>query len=377
MTKRTRRRPWGSITEVTRGKKYILRWTQNTPTGRKRLTRTVYGTYAQANLELERIHVEHSDDKPVPTVRTSWDTWTYPTLQKRLDEGTLSHNSMKAYRSAWKAHVCPRWGDTPVDALRAVDLQEWLLTLTEGQAKAAIKVLRKIYSTVATFIVLPLNPFAPTVTYTMPRRLERERSKDVYTMDEAREVARALHGHPLEGAFMMACFASCRAGESLAVKLTDIELFTSNETTIATVDVVRQMPHSGLEPLPDGRLKTDRSNRTAIVFPEYAPRLIEIMDERRAFGTEWLTDRGDGLPMDTSRCRNSWNSFCKSNGIRCIPWQNLRNSWRTIAEMEYRLPWDLTEILMGHKLPGMSGTHYIRPTKEQLVCTYREALGIS
>ena len=372
---RTRRRQWGSITEVKRGRKYVLRWTQNTPAGRKRLTKTFYGTRAQANLELERIHIDRAGDRPVPTVARAWEAWTLPTMQRRVEEGTLSAGSMKIYASAWNAHVRDRWGNTPVDALRAVDLQEWLLTLSASQAAAALNLLRKVYSSVSVFVVLPLNPFAPTVTYTMPRRRERERSKGVYTLDEAREVARALHGHPLEGAFYMSCFASCRMGESLAVKLGDIEVFESGESTIATADIVRQMPRKGFEPLPDGQLKTDKSNRTTIVFPEYASRLIEIMDERRAFGTEWLTDRGDGLPMGTDRCRHSWESFCKSNDVRWIPWQNLRNSWRTIAEMEYRLPWDLTEILMGHKLPGMSGAHYIRPSKEQLVCIYCKALG--
>ncbi len=373
---RTRRRQWGSITEVKRGRKYILRWTQNTPTGRKRLTKTFYGTRSQANLELERIHVERADDRPVPTVRRAWETWTYPTLQRRIEEGTLAEGSMKMYVSAWNAHVCPRWSDTPVDKLLASDLQEWLLTLTEAQAKSAIKVLRKVYSTVSAFVVLPLNPFSPTISYAMPRRRERERSKEVYTMDEAREVARALHGHPLEGAFYMACFASCRTGESLGVKLSDIEVFADGAAPLVTIDIRRQMPHGGEEPMPDGQLKTAKSNRTIIVFPEYTSRLLEIIDERRAFGTQWLTDRGDGSPMNTNTCRRAWGSFCESNGVRYIPWQNLRNSWRTIAELEYRLPWDLTEMLMGHKLPGMSGAHYIRPSKDQLVCSYREALGI-
>ena len=48
MTRKQRRRAWGSITEAKRGKKYILRWQENTPCGRKRKTKTVYGTYREA-----------------------------------------------------------------------------------------------------------------------------------------------------------------------------------------------------------------------------------------------------------------------------------------------------------------------------------------
>ena len=64
MTKKQRRRVWGSVTEMRRGKKYVLRWMQNTPQGRRRKTKTVYGTYREACAELDRIHVEHADDAP-------------------------------------------------------------------------------------------------------------------------------------------------------------------------------------------------------------------------------------------------------------------------------------------------------------------------
>lgn len=39
MTRKQRRRAWGSIIEAKRGKKYILRWQENTPCGRKGVER--------------------------------------------------------------------------------------------------------------------------------------------------------------------------------------------------------------------------------------------------------------------------------------------------------------------------------------------------
>ena len=100
-------------------------------------------------------------------------------------------------------------------------------------------------------------------------------------------------------------------------------------------------------------------------------------DARAAEGREWLSDRGDGLPMNRSICNDRWRKLCAARGIEHIPWSNLRNSWRTIAEVELRLPWDLIEMLMGHALPGVSGRHYIRPTAEQVVRAAFDALGIS
>lgn len=372
MTKRTRRRPWGSITEVTRGKKYILRWTQNTPTGRKRLTRTVYGTYAQANLELERLHVEHADDNPSPTIRHAYEQWVLPTLNAEYENGEISKSTYTAVTGTWRLHVAPKWGSTPVDALRAVDLQEWLLTLALGQASQSLRVLSRIYKKVVTMVPLPFNPFAANVHYTLPKKNVKRHSKDVYTLQEALDVLNELHGHVLEGAFILACFAGMRTGESLAVRLSDIESFSGTET-VYTVAVERQMGMQG--DCPVDTLKNAQSRRTAIVLQPAAARFAEIVEERREYGTEWIADRGNGLPLNKSGLKR-WKAFCTSHELRYIPWSNLRNSWRTICETELRLPWDLTELLMGHKLPGVSGAHYIRPSKEQIVNSYRDALRI-
>lgn len=49
-----------------------------------------------------------------------------------------------------------------------------------------------------------------------------------------------------------------------------------------------------------------------------------------------------------------------------IPFASLRNSWRTFAQFEWGVGYDTLELLMGHKLPGVTGQHYLRPSTEQL-----------
>lgn len=67
MTKKQRRRVWGSVTEMRRGKKYVLRWDAEHAAGpQAQDPRPVYGTYREACAELDRIHVEHADDAPCP-----------------------------------------------------------------------------------------------------------------------------------------------------------------------------------------------------------------------------------------------------------------------------------------------------------------------
>ena len=200
--------------------------------------------------------------------------------------------------------------------------------------------------------------------FDMPKKMSRERSKDVYMLKEATEVFEALRGKTTEAAFIMACFGSCRTGESLGVKATEIERRETSGLIFALAPIVRQMEKTGH--LPADTLKTKSSKRTVIVPPPYSIRLLEIADERRAEGVEWLTHRGDGLPMTASQLRYNWNAENKKR----IPFANCRNSWRTFAEFEWGMDATTLEILMGHKIPGVSGSHYLRPTIDQLYETF-------
>ena len=365
-----RRRSWGSVTEVWRGKKYVIRWVENTPQGRKRLSKTILGTYREACLALDKKHVEHADDSPVPTVRRAYEMWALPLLTKRMEMGTIASSTVQLITAAWRNHVEPRWGDVPVTEVRAVDLQEWLLTLNLGAATNSLSALSRIFARAATYIALPLNPFAANIRYELPRTNTKQRSKKVYDLAHALGVLGKLHGSALEAPFILACFGGCRSGESLGVKVAEVYTVEG----VVAVPIARQMTHGGTAPVES--LKTQRSRRTTFVLPQAAARLREIAGEYASEGRTWLSDRGDGLPMNRSMLLARWKTFCASEGVEHIPWANLRNSWRTICEVELRLSWDLCEMLMGHTLPGMSGAHYIRPSAEQLACTFSESLGI-
>lgn len=373
MTARARRRSWGSVTEVTRGKKYVIRWVENTPRGRMRRSKTIWGTYREACLELDKKHVEHADDTPTPTIGRAYDMWVVPVLEHRVEMGTLAPSSYKILKRAWKDSVEPRWHDVPVDQVRAVDMQEWLLTLNRGKAQAAIKCLSNIFQRAATFMPLPMNPFGANIKYELPKTT-RTRSKDVYNLAEALEALKTLRGTAMEAPFICACFAGCRSAESLAVRCKDVTDIHVEGDSVIAVKIERQITGDGNEVTT--RLKTKQSNRTTFVLPQAAQRLMQIRDEHVSQGREWLSDRGDGLPLGRIQNNNWWRGHCKRHGLRYIPWSNLRNSWRTICEIELRMPWDLCELMMGHALPGMSGAHYIRPSAEQNARVFRNALGI-
>jgi hypothetical protein len=55
------------------------------------------------------------------------------------------------------------------------------------------------------------------------------------------------------------------------------------------------------------------------------------------------------------------------------PFRNLRNSWQTWMRWEVGLPPYYIEPLMGHKVRGVTGQHYDRPTPEVLAAAVARA----
>lgn len=58
-----------------------------------------------------------------------WATW--------LPAQDLRDNTVQAYRQQWNRHIEPRWGATPLEAIRGIDMQAWLKGLREGGLSAS------------------------------------------------------------------------------------------------------------------------------------------------------------------------------------------------------------------------------------------------
>lgn len=357
MPRKQRRRTWGSITTVNRGK-HVLRWVENTPEGRKRRSLTFYGTYKEADAELARIRVRVGDDAPVPTIGQAYDMWWLPWMRRRVADGKAAQSTADGYMRSWSKICAPKWSHVPVDSVRPAEVQRWLDGLTSGDARTAMPLLRKVADFAVKYEVCESNKFR--VDYEMPARKARTRAKDVYDLARADAMFTAVRSARIEAAFILACYGSCRTGESLGVKTSDVELTESHGVSVALVSVSRTMGESGTEPVE--RLKNAQSVRTVCIPGAYGERLAEIAEERRAIGSEWLADRGDGLPMNKSALNHEW----RRDAADRIPFANLRNSWRTFAQAEWGMDYDLLEVLMGHVLPGVTGRYYLRMSPAQL-----------
>lgn len=364
--KRKRRRSWGSVTTITKDK-HVLRWVENTPEGRKRRSRTMRCTYREACFELSRLEVEHSDDRPVPTVGDAHRMWYEPWMARRVADGKTKPRTAEIYSRCWELHVKPRWGRTPLDSVHPADVQAWLLPLGKSNAKISIIVLRKIGDFAVQYEVTGSNRFR--IPYEIPSCIEVGKRGDIYTLAEATRLFEGLKGSPIEAPYILAAFGSARTGESLGVRSSEVSLVESSSVRMAVVPIVRRMESTGDSPLPDGDLKTPSSVRTLIIPEPYGVRLYEIAQERIAAGVEWLADRGDGLPLSKGGMMHHWH---KVDGE--IPFANLRTSWRTFAQYDWGIDFDTLETLMGHRITGVTGEHYLKPTTGNLADAVARAM---
>lgn len=366
MPRKQRRRAWGSITEVQRGKKYVLRWTQNTPQGRRRLTKTFYGTYREACMELDRLHVEKSDDRPVPTIAQVYEMWYMPDMELQVSDGSMKASTIRTYSNMWRKHIEPVWGRVPADSVSPIDVQNWLLSLPKQTATSCISVARAVMDKAVLMEVADTNKFR--ARYRMPTSAAWTRDKSTLNFRSAKDSMLSVRGDDIEPAFIIACFGGARTGESLGVKCGEAYPLETSGVFFAVVPIRRRVSDDG-ELTEDGDLKNGQSVRETLVPGEMGRRLLEIDREKSAEGFSILTSV-DGMPMTKAVLNGQFRKYVD------IPFANLRNSWRTMAQFEWGVDSDTLEVLMGHALPGVSGKHYIRPSIEQLAEQFAETLKV-
>lgn len=363
------RSDWGSVTEVERGRRYRLRYWAETPEGYRRVSETVRGTRRQATDLLAQRRVEHSADAPCPTVRYAYERWWLPRAEGRLASGDLARSTFDNYATRWRRDVGPRFGDVPCDGVRPIDVQRWLDPMTQKPAVDSLALLRQVLDLAATYDVVGEN--VARRRYAMPRRHE-DRKDGAYALAELDAIARAARGMRSEAAVILMCFGSCRTGESLGVRPSEVAPARSHGLVLATAGIVRQV-NSDASLSPDGVLKNPQSVRTVVVPPPWAARLLGLAGEAAARGDAWLCDDGCHRPLSQNRMRAEWSAAVAAAGLPARQPRAARRSWETYMRWDMRVERSMVEQMMGHALPGVTGAHYDRPDAARFVDVVAEA----
>ena len=363
MAHRRRRSAWATISEVERGRRYRIRyWGKDADGEYRRMSETVRGTRRDAELRRSELMLGHSEDAPCPTVAQAWERWVLPSYERRVEEGTFGAGSLRQYLSGWSAHVEPTWAAVPLDAVRPLAVQQWLSGLTYSQALVGVKVLSAVMDAAVRYECCDHNPMREK--YLMPpKSTVRRRDKGVWTLAELMRLWDGVRGEWFEPAFVLAAFGGCRVGESLGALARDVELRVVGGVPVALVSIERQVDWAGHA---TDVLKTDESRRVAVVAGRAARRLAEIAAALPPACP--LTNDGFGGYQSQGRLNRAWKDAGAEH-----PFRNLRNSWQTWMRWEVGLPPYYIEPLMGHKVRGVTGQHYDRPTPEVLAAAVARA----
>lgn len=335
------RSSWGCVQRLASGR-YRLRWVE----GGKRRTEIVWGTRREADDRLAAIRVEVGSERTRRvTMRQAHDAWYLPTLED------LAPATVKRRECVWRAHVEPMWGGRDLASIQPLEIQEWLMTMTEAIARNSLTVCRDCAGAATVYGGLRSNPFA--ADYRMPRSSRRVDGA-TWTLDGLREVWRCVAGTPVEAAVLLMAFGSARVGESLGARCAEVYTRESHGVTLAMVPIERQVMNDGGM---SESLKNRWSRRTLAVPGRMGERLLAIA----AAGGEWMSE-SLGSWLSQKQLRTAWAELVPP-GLR-HPMKNLRASWQTYMRWELKVSPEHIEKMMGHVGAGVTGRHYDKPDAE-------------
>ena len=365
----SRRRDFGSIDVIERGRRYRVRYWADKHDGKgyRRCSKTIRGPRGAAVDFLASMRLKHGKDAPCPTVGEAYETWYLPDLDAMLanwerdrkpgKRGTsLKRSSYMQLMTTWERHVAPRWEDVRVSDVRYSDIQEWLDTKTEQVGKRCHQQLNAILRFCVRNGVLAANP--ANDTFRISDRAARY-DPGKWTLEELDErLWPAVHGEACEPFFLLSAFGSCRTGEGLSPRLDEVEERTCEGMTMAVVYITRQVYNTG-GVSDDDDLKTRWSPRTIVVPEPWSLRVLQLRDEGRARGDVWLSDNGLGEPLSQMAVRKSFYRCLDRADEPRKQLRALRRSWRSWVST-LGVSAEILEKMMGHVGYGTTGRHYLK-----------------
>ena len=361
---RGKRSAWASITKVDDATYRIRYWGKDVKGTYRRLSRTVRGSRKDAEKVRAELMLAHSDDAPCPTVEHVWRTYALPDMERRLESGDLAQRTLTMYRSAWNAHVEPRWGDMPCDAVRPLAVQQWLYELPLNPAQKSLNLMRLLLDYAVRYELVDHN--TAREKYIMPSKSTvNTHNASVWTLDELGDIWKQAYGQWWEVAFLLSAFGGLRVGEALGVRTEDVRVASIDGQRLAMIAVERQVTKDGVT----DKLKTPRSRRTVAIPGRVGERIVQLAAERDG----WLTGDGLGGPTKRNRVLYAWGTMLDDADMERRPLTNLRNSWETNCRWSLRLPPWIVEPMMGHVGDGVTGRHYDRPQAEMFAAAMADA----
>jgi len=247
----------------------------------------------------------------------------------------FSYSTAAGYRSYLKRHIRPKWGNTPLVDVRALETTEWLKSLplspkTRGQVRALLHMLFE-RAMLWGLIEIQRNPMELVKLKGTSKRLKRPQ---ILTPEIFQELIAVLH-EPHRTMAVVAMCTGLRVSEVLALRWEHIDFK-------AGVMLVQQGVVNGRI----GKVKTEASNDDIPLDPAFAQILLD-----------WKGERSEGLVFPshvTGGCyyagmiqQQVLKPAGEKVGVHGIGWHTFRHTYRSLLD-ETGAPIGVQQKLMRH-----------------------------
>jgi integrase len=233
--------------------------------------------------------------------------------------------TVRGYRSTINAHLCPAFGEMPVEKITSIAIEDWIATV-QGSPRTRNKLLIVLHGVLRRAQkVYGLQGNAAAGVEKVPQRASGD--IEVFSPAEVFSLVRAADSRQDGAIYLTAAFTGLRQGELIALRWRDVDFAAS---------ALRVRASYGL-----GRVSPPKSGKVRSV--PLAPAVADALAALR--GREHFKDDDDlvfvgetGSYLDGSALRRRYKDALERAGLRPLRFHDLRHTFgtRTIAKADIR-----------------------------------------
>lgn len=305
----------------------------------------------------------HSNiDFPVNMLVSEWYKYWIAVKEK-----TVRLNTLDNYKDRYRMNIEPVLGQKLLRDVSTIDCQRVLNRMAdEGYKNTSIMQAKATLHNMLDYAyqnnVLSKNPCTKVVQYNIG---EKSLNREALSIDEQREILKAISGNKYEKQYRFALQTGLRAGELIGLEWKDVDFGNK------TISVKRTCRYKyKLKEWRIGDPKSRNGKRTIPLTEE----AFEILKEQKKIDNglkvlelKWKDTvflRLDGKPANNTELDIELYTVCKKNGLSKISMHILRHTFATRCAEAGMIPKTL-QMILGHSNITTTMNIYVHATEDQ------------
>lgn len=349
---------WGHIEELIPGEKHRIWWEGDAkPNGkRKQPSKTIYGTWEDAELELAKIFIQRGGVLPDMTYEELWGGVIVPSF----DKYDLAVRTREDNIRVWEKELEPRIAKDVVHETTGLRVEEVLAEIDSPWVqKSAFSLWRKMINlALHNKKVDMINP----CTRYVYRKKAVPKDRPLLQAHEVMDWMASIRGIKYEPLLLAEVGCGPRVEEACALLAEDFTRLEQEGHLYYLVDINKALVSSRHGRVLKGMKTDDRyCKRVAAIGEPFSIRLDEILPKSGPLCPSGKSSE-DGIYLaehytSPATVSSKFKAFCDKRGIKYVNPGKLRKSWSTM-QGEAKSEDSLVSLAMGHSDGTTRGANY-------------------